>query len=94
MPVAPSAILQLNADVRQTRVADEGIILRQDDGEILVINEVAIRFVELIDGSRSLGVLTDLLLQEYAVEKDTLAADLAEYAAELAGHNVLSITTP
>ncbi len=90
MSVDPSTVLQLESDVRQTRVAGEGVILRQDDGEILVINEVAIRFVELIDGNRSLGELTELLLQEYDVEKDRLAADLAEYASELMDQNVLT----
>lgn len=94
MSVDPSTVLQLNPDVRQTRVADEGVILRQDDGEILVINEVAIHFVELIDGRKDLGELTELLLQEYEVEKNTLVADLAEYASELINQNVLSIAAP
>ncbi len=94
MSVDSSTVLQLNPDVRQTRVADEGVILRQDDGEILVINEVAIHFVELIDGRKGLGELTELLLQEYEVEKNTLVADLAEYASELISQNVLSIAAP
>ncbi|HID46720.1 MAG TPA: PqqD family protein [Chromatiaceae bacterium] len=94
MRIEPSIVLQLNSDVRQTRVADEGIILRQDDGEILVVNEVAIRFVELIDGQRSLGELADLLLQEYETEKSTLIADLAEYAGELVSQNVLNVVAP
>ena len=92
MSLSPSTLLQLHTDVRQTRVSDEGIILRQDDGEILVVNEVAIRFVELIDGNRNLDELTDILLQEYEVDRSTLADDLAEYASELISHNVLSIT--
>lgn len=94
MSVDPSTVLQLESDVRQARVAGEGVILRQDDGEILVINEVAIRFVELIDGDRNLGELTELLLQEYDVEKDRLAVDLAEYASELVNQNVLNIVAP
>jgi pyrroloquinoline quinone biosynthesis protein D len=94
MSVDPSTVLQLNPDVRQTRVADEGVILRQNDGEILVINEVAIHFVELIDGRKDLAELTELLLQEYEVEKNTLVADLAEYASELISQNVLSIAAP
>ncbi|WP_456408253.1 PqqD family protein [Thiolapillus sp.] len=91
MSIEPSTVLQLKSDVRQTRVGGEGVILRQDEGEILVVNEVAIRFVELIDGDKDLNELTDLLFQEYDVEKNTLAADLEEYADELIRQNVLSI---
>jgi len=94
MPLSPSSVLQLHSDIRQTRVSDEGIILRQEDGEILVVNEVAIRFVELIDGNRNLDELTDMLLQEYEVDRNTLADDLAEYASELISHGVLNTTAP
>lgn len=90
MPVTPSTVLQLNSDIRQTRLADEGVILRQNDGEILVVNEVAIHFIELIDGSTSMDELTDLLLQEYQVERDRLFFDLAEYAQELLSQGVLT----
>ncbi|WP_456380101.1 PqqD family protein [Thiolapillus sp.] len=90
MSVTPSTVLQLSSDVRQTRVGDEGVILRQDDGEILVVNEVAIRFVELIDGDRGMDELTDLLLQEYEVERDILVSDLAEYACELLNQGILT----
>ncbi len=92
MSVTPSTVLQLSSDVRQTRLADEGIVLLQNDGEILVVNEVAIRFIELIDGSTSMDGLTDLLLREYQVERDTLFSDLAEYAQELLSQGVLTET--
>ena len=92
MSITPSTVLQLNSDIRQTRLADEGIILRQNDGEILVVNEVAIRFIELIDGSTNMDELTDLLLQEYEVQHNTLASDLAEYACELLDQGVLTRT--
>ncbi|WP_456417678.1 PqqD family protein [Thiolapillus sp.] len=90
MPVTPATILQLKSDIRQTRLADEGVILRQEEGEVLVVNEIAIRFIELINGKRSMDELTGLLLQEYEVEPDTLASDLAEYACELLEQGVLT----
>ncbi len=89
MRVEPASVLRLNSDIRHTRLTGEGVILRQDDGEILVVNEVAIRFIELIDGNRNLDELADLLLQEYEVERDALISDLAEYTHELLGQGVL-----
>ena len=91
MPIDAYAILQLKSDVRQSRVADEGIILRQDDGEILVVNEVAIHFIELLDGQKSIDALADILFQEYAVERTVLLADLVEYTQELIEQGVLDV---
>jgi hypothetical protein len=89
MTVTASTVLQLNSDIRQTRVADEGVILRQNDGEILVVNDVAIRFLELLNGHADINTLAGMLLQEYNVEKEVLLSDLITYANELLSEGIL-----
>lgn len=85
----PDTILALRSDVRHTRVGEEGVVLRQDDAEILVVNDSAARFIELIDGSTSIDQLAQALLGEYDTDKATLLADLLEFSRELAAIGAL-----
>jgi Coenzyme PQQ synthesis protein D (PqqD) len=78
-----ATVLRLRRDIRHTRVGDEGVVLRQDDAEVLVINDVAARVIELLDGNRSLADIVETLRQEYDIDADTLAADVAAYGREL-----------
>ena len=76
-------IFKLRADIRHSRVGDEGVILRQDDAEVLVVNDVAARIVELIDSQRSLDDIIMMLEQEYEIDHATLEKDVIQYASEL-----------
>jgi len=78
-----TSILKLRTDVRHSRVGDEGVILRQDDAEVLVVNDVAARIVELIDSHRSLDDVIRVLEQEYEVDRATLENDVIHYASTL-----------
>ena len=89
MALSPSSVLKLNSDIRQTRVENEGVILRQNDGEILVVNDVAIHFLELLDGDTTIETAANVLLKEYEVEPDILVSDLLAYAEELIEETVL-----
>ena len=78
-----ATVLHLRSDIRHTRVGGEGVVLRQDDAEVLVVNDVAARVIELLDGSRSLADIVETLQQEYDIDADTLAADIAAYGRDL-----------
>ncbi len=83
-----SNILKLRKDIRHSRVGDEGVILRQECAEILVVNDVAVRIVELINNTRSLDDVIQVLQQEYDVDRDTLTNDVLLYAQDLLASGV------
>jgi hypothetical protein len=70
------------------RIADEVVIVpisRQADqlDSIYVLNEVAARIWELVDGERSVVGLAEAIADEFEVEPAEAQTDLAELLAEL-----------
>ena len=82
-------IFRLKSDVRYRSIADEGIVLRQDEGEVLVVNGVGVRVVELISQGIGLEQLLTTLEGEYDVEAKQLRTDVLSYIEELKGAGVL-----
>ena len=82
-------IYRLRSDVRHRSIADEGIVLRQDEGEVLVVNGVGVRVVELIGERSSLPQILATLETEYAVEPDQLKTDVMAYLTALEEAGVL-----
>ena len=76
-------------DVRFRLVGGEAVILRQTDGEVLVLNPVGSRLLELVDGKRSVGELIDQMLEEFEVDCDSLAQDVDAFIGELTDAGVL-----
>ncbi len=82
-------IYRLKSDVRFRSIADEGIVLRQDEGEVLVVNGVGVRVVELIADGASFQELLTTLEAEYDVEPKQLRTDVLSYIEELRVAGVL-----
>lgn len=76
-------------DVRYRIVQGEGVVIRQETAEALVVNEVGARILDLADGERSVAAIHASLLAEYEVEPEALASDLEAYLAELVEIGVL-----
>jgi hypothetical protein len=69
-------------------IADEVILvpIHKKAGTIDLIytmNQVGGRIWELIDGERSIEDITDLIVEEFAVETENAAADLIAFLREL-----------
>ncbi len=84
------AVYALSPDVRFRRVAEEAVVLAQDQGEVLVLNEVGTRVLELIDGRRAAEEWLPGLLAEYGVEEAALRSDVARYLGELLDGGVIA----
>jgi hypothetical protein len=84
------APLLIKDDVRYRAIAEEGLVLRQDAGEMLVVNGVGMRVLELIGVSPSLSQLLFTLEQEYAVDPAVLREDAMRYLEELRQAGVLA----
>ncbi len=64
--------IRLKDDIRFRSIADEGIVLRQDEGEVLVVNGVGVRVVELIAEGGALPKILAALESEFDVEPEQL----------------------
>ena len=81
--IDPEAVLALRKDVRFRRVADEGVVLVQEDGRVLGVNDSGARVLELMDGQRTLREIVDVLEREVAAERTAIEADVAAFVARL-----------
>jgi len=86
---APGDRFRLARDVRFRIIVEEGVVLRQQSAEVLVVNEVGARVLALVDPSRSLTQIVDRLEEEFEVGRDALEADLAAFVAELIAAGVV-----
>jgi len=89
MPVSTDAVYEPLPDVRFRAVGGEGVVVRQDAAEVMVLNGVAVRVLELLDGVRSVTVLLDDLEREYEVERADLEREVTAYLGELLDAGVI-----
>jgi pyrroloquinoline quinone biosynthesis protein D len=70
-------------DARYRNVAGEGLVVRQSVGEVLVLNDVGTRVLDLLEAGAAIGAVVDALSLEYEVDRAVLEQDVAAYLAEL-----------
>jgi len=73
----------LRRDVRYRLVLDEAVVIRQDAEEVLGLNLVGARVLELIDEGLSDNQILDRLGEEFDVAPGELRADVKSFLAEL-----------
>ena len=83
---------RLADDIRHRRVLDEGVVVKQDSNEVLVINEVSATILDFFAGQGNLSArdLIDLMQAEYEVEPTVLQIDIEKHLAELARAGVIT----
>ena len=79
----------LCADVRYRVVGGKAVVVVQEAGEAVVLNEVGTRILELVDGRRSRQEIEDLLRRQYDADPAELGRDLEEYLEELIEAGIL-----
>jgi hypothetical protein len=77
------------ADVRFRVLRPDAVVLRQEESEVLVLNEVGGRILELLAAGRSLGEAAQELAREFEVETDAAARDLEAFVGELVAARVV-----
>jgi hypothetical protein len=87
-PDRPS--VRLCSDVRYQRVADEGVVVRQDAGEVLVLNEVGTRILVLLDQGLSRQQIVERLHEEFDAEPQRLGDDLEAFVYELRASGIIA----
>lgn len=87
--IEANVILRRCADTRYRNIGDEGIVVRQTVGEVLVLNEIGIRVLELLEAAVSVSGLLDALDAEYDIDRVTLERDVLAYLQELVDAGVI-----
>lgn len=76
-------VLERARDVRYRLLDDEGVVIRQEAAEALVVNELGARWIDLVDGQRTVAEILTTLQAEYEVDPSQIEADSLEYLARL-----------
>lgn len=82
-------IWKVDPGVRIRRLLDEAMLIHQDTGEALVLNDTAISFVEACDGERTVDEIIAGMMEEFEVSAEQLAEDLAPFIHELAQTGII-----
>lgn len=75
-------------------VGEEMVILDLDSEQYFALDQVGLRFWQLLDEEPSLEALIDRLGQEYAVERERLAADMEHFVARLLAQGLVREVGP
>jgi hypothetical protein len=89
----PTTALRLADDVRYRVVEGEAVIVRQSEGEVVVLNRVGARILELVAEGRAVASIVDTVLAEYDSDRATVDADVREHLSELISAGVVTPTS-
>jgi len=81
--IAPETVFRLRSDVRFRRLEPEGVVVRQTEPEVLVVNDLAARILEKLDGTRSLSAIVEAFASDYDVDRAVLERDVTAFVGEL-----------
>ena len=82
-------VFRLRSDVRFRTVLDEGVVVCQDAAEVLVLNEVGARILELTDGEMEVEEIYCRLKREFSAPEDDIRRDLESFLADLSEAGVI-----
>lgn len=88
-----ASVLKRRPDVRFRVVDGEAVVVRQEAGEVIVLNEIGARILALADGTAAIGHWMAPLLAEYETDETTLTGDVLAFAADLVAGGVLEEST-
>jgi hypothetical protein len=71
------------SDARYRNIGGEGIVVRQTAGEVLVLNEVGVRVLDLLATGHAIRNVVEALSADYEVDAATAERDVMAYAQEL-----------
>lgn len=82
-------VLKRCADTRYRNIGGEGVVVQQTAGEVLVLNEIGVRVLELLEAALPVSGLLDALDAEYEIDRPTLERDVLAYLQELMDAGVI-----
>ncbi len=82
----------LHPQVAARIIDGEAVIVLPESGQVTVLNEVGSRIWELIDGTRSVGEITEAIVAEYDVTAEQAERDVEEFIQELVENKMLVLS--
>jgi hypothetical protein len=70
-------------DIRYRVVGEEAVVVRQKEAEVMALNAVGARVLELIDADKTLRQVIETMASEYDVAPEELARDVELFVAEM-----------
>jgi hypothetical protein len=86
-----TTVLSLAPNASFQALGEGAVILMLDSGQLYTCNETTEAFLKMIDGQRDFGAILNLLVGEFAVDRDTLSRDLLPMAGELRSAGIVEI---
>jgi len=84
-----AARFRLRPDVRYRIIDGEAVVIRQDDAEVVVLNGVGARVLELVHAAKPVSALLEVLCAEYQVSQKELERDIFGFLEELLAAGVI-----
>lgn len=78
-----SIVFKHKDDVRYRVVGEEAVVVRQNAAEVLALNDVGARVLELIDADKTLEQVIEAMSSEYDVSPEELGRDVERFVAEM-----------
>jgi len=81
--------LRVSDTIRHTRTADGGVLLDIHHGQMFSLNLVGAKILELLDSGLDEAQIADQLSRAYAMDLETVQADVHEFLETLQKHHIL-----
>jgi hypothetical protein len=82
------------SDIRFRIMDGEAVVVLQDAAEVLVLNEVGTRILQLVDQGATEDQILAVLLGEFEVAPDELERDLREFLREMLHQGIVETVDP
>lgn len=87
--IASSSVLRARSDVRYRVVDGKAIVIRQKEGEVVVLNEVGARVLDLLQAGTPLREVLDVMAAEFEVGRAELERDVLAFVSQLLDSGIL-----
>ena len=74
-------------------IDNEAVLVLPQTGKVKVLNEVGSRIWDLIDGSRSVREIADILCADFDVPAATAQQDAVEFITTLVDRNIVTLNS-
>ena len=76
-------VLKHKDDVRYRVVGEEAVVVRQNAAEVIAVNDVGARILELIDAKSTVSQVIEKMSSEYDVDRDELTQDVEDFVTAI-----------
>lgn len=85
---------RLREDVRYRVVGNEAVVVRQEAAEVIALNDVGARVLELMSDERCIAEIVEALIGVYDVDRSTLESDVETFVGEIVEAGILEERLP